>query len=796
MKLTTEWTGLFLYKYSILPPLLGFALGTILNEYVSEVWFLILAMGVIFGTLAIFFVNLRFLLLIPIGLLFASNPLLNQDAEIMNFIDTKVDIEGTLYKSPEQREYGSRIFLDTETVIREERREPANGRILITTGEFIEGLSYGDRVRVLNIELRGLRNFLNPGGFDFKNYYERQGIRASGFVEGEEYIISFGRDSSSNPVLHYIDKIRIRFASYVNNNFLFPESALLNAITVGYKGGIPQELRTEFSRAGVAHILAISGLHVGAVAVFFYFLLKFALSRSEYLLLGFQMPRVAAGLAIIPVFLYTALAGFSTSAVRAFIMISLYLISIVIGRDENKINTLGAAALIILIWHPWALFELSFRLSFSAVLGILLVHKFYPFKFATSRDKFYSLIKSTVAAGFVTLPLVVNSFGILPLVSIPANVILIPFVEFLIIPLGLISLFAFLISPYLAEPIISFNLILIDVVVFGIEKLTDIPYSYFTMPRLSPISWTLFIATGVALLLTGTLRKLKYVLPVLVVGFVVSSFISVSDKSPPGKVQVNILDAGPNRSAVFITLPEGKNMLIDGGYKRFGRSGYTERAVIAKYLLWRGVRNIDYLILTSTDKDHLRGVKYLLENFSVKNFWTNGDKLEGGVWEIIYERGIQWYNLLGYNLLGHDLLERPELPATAEYKLEIIKPGSDFKIKDTSLPYPIALKLTGPGLSLLTGEGLHLENVQISLLKLFGDELKSMVLYMPLIKTNDSLELFINTVSPEVFVTNVIDDLDLPAIDIPPSVFQTSVDGTVTIEGENNDLVIKNYTGD
>lgn len=592
-------------------------------------------------------------------------------------------------------------------------------------------------------------------------------------------------------MLHYIDRTRIRFATFVYSNFQSPENAVLNAITVGYKGGVPQELRTEFSQAGVAHILAISGVHVGAVAVFFYFLFKFAFSRSEYLLLRFQMPRVAAGLTIIPVFLYTAVAGFSTSAVRAFIMISLYLISIVIGRDENKINTLGAAALIILIWHPWALFELSFRLSFSAVFGILLVHRFYPFKFATLRDKLYSLIQSATAAGFATLPLVVNTFGILPIVSIPTNVILLPFVEFLIIPLGLISLFVFLISPYMAEPIISFNLILVDMVVFGIGKLTDLPYSYVTMPKLGALSWALFIAIGVALLPIGTFRKLKYFLPVLVIGFFVSAFISVSDNSPPGKVQVNILDAGLNRSAVFIKLPGGKNVLIDGGYKRFGRSGYTERAVIANYLLWRGVNSIDYLILTSIDKDHLRGVKYLLENFSVKNFWTNGDILEGRVWELIYERGIEWHDLLRYNVL-----KMPDRSSTTEYKLEIIKPGSEYKIMDTSLPYPIALKLIGPDLSFLTGEGLHLENVQKSLLSEEGVSLKSSVLYMPLIKTNDSLELFLNVVSPEVLVTNVVDDLELPPLKRPMSIFQTSVEGTVTIRQDNNDIKIKTYSSD
>ncbi len=786
MKLTTDRAGFFLYKYSILPPLLGFALGIVLNEYLVQVWMPILVMGAIFGVLAVFFVNLRFLLLIPIGLLFASSATLDQKSGITHFIDTKVAIEGTLYKSPEQREYGSRLFLDTKTVLTKEHSLPVQGKVIITSGDFIEGLANGDRVRVLDIELREIRNFQNPSGFDVKSFYERQGIRALGFVEGEEQIISFGRDSSASPLLHYIDRVRIRFASYVSKNFQFPETSVLNAITVGYKGGIPQELRTEFSKAGVAHILAISGVHVGAVAVFFYFLFRFALSRSEYLLLRFQMPRVVAGLTIAPVFLYTAIAGFSTSAVRAFIMISLYLISIVIGRDENKINTLGAAALIILIWHPFSLFELSFQLSFSAVLGILLVHIFYPFRFVTFRDKLYSLVKSALAAGFATLPFVVNTFGILPLVSIPANVILIPFVELLIIPLGLISLLTFLVSPHLAEPIISFNLLLIDMVVFGIGKLTELPYSYIIMPKLGAVSWTLFIASGFTVLVAGTYRKLKYVLPILVIGFFVSAIATTSDNSPDGGAEVNILDAGANRSAVFILLPEGKNMLIDGGYKRFGRSGYTERGVISQYLLSRGVRSIDYLILTSTDKDHLRGVKYLLENFSVKNFFTNGDKLEGGVWEIIYERGIEW----------HDILEITELPITSEYKLEIIKPEEDFKIIDTSLPYPIALKLRGPGLGFLTGEALHLETVQNNLIIKKGSSLESTVLYMPLLNTNDSLELFLATVSPEVLVTNSVDGLELPPIERLTSVFQTSKDGTVTIEQDKYNIEINTFNSE
>ena len=201
MKLTAEGLRLFLYKYSILPPLLGFTIGILLSEHISEPLITILVTGLIFGFLAIFFVHFRFLIFIPLGLLFASNPLLNQDTNIEHYINKKIDIEGTLYRSPEQREYGSRLYIDTDTVIVEGQLRHTSGKVIINSGEFIQALSYGDRLRVLGVELRGLRNFQNPGSFDLKSFYERQGIRASGFTDGEEYIISFGRASSTNPLL-------------------------------------------------------------------------------------------------------------------------------------------------------------------------------------------------------------------------------------------------------------------------------------------------------------------------------------------------------------------------------------------------------------------------------------------------------------------------------------------------------------------------------------------------------------------------------------------------------------------
>jgi len=425
MKLTQNSIKNLLNNHKIVLIVISFILGILLNEYLDSPWILVAITGLIGGIISLYFRDLRFLLFIPLGLVFSANSLVVSDSSILDYAGEKIDLEGVLYRSPESRGEGSRLYLDTDYIIREGLPEPVSGKVIIYSSENTSTLAYGDRIRLVDIKLKPIENFKNPGGFNLKKFYERQNIYARGFIDGENSIISFGLSRSYSPILYSIDRMRVKFGNFVRTGFQSPENQILNAITIGYKGGIPLAIRTEFSKSGVAHILAISGLHVGAVAIALFFLIKWLLKRSEYILLRFQVPRLAAGMTILPIFLYTAIAGFSTSTVRAFIMISLYLLSIVIGKEQYRINTLSAAALIILLWHPWSLFELSFQLSFGAVFAILLTHKFYPFKFATIKDKFYSLIKTTVAATLATFPLVANSFGILPLVSIPANLIIV-----------------------------------------------------------------------------------------------------------------------------------------------------------------------------------------------------------------------------------------------------------------------------------------------------------------------------------------------------------------------------------
>ncbi len=231
------------------------------------------------------------------------------------------------------------------------------------------------------------------------------------------------------------------------------------------------------------------------------------------------MPKLTAAITIFPVFIYMALAGFATPVVRAFIMAAVYLISIVIGRGENKLNTLAVAAFIILIWYPWALFELSFWLSSASVFGIIIINKLYPIRLNTFKDKFPSSVKVTLAASFATLPFIINSFGDFSVVSVPANPISVPLVELFIVPLGLVSFSCFLISKTLARFFVSADIFVIKSLLWGIGHLLKIPLSSLTVPFLSSVSSVFYATAAAAFLFKKSYPRLKFLFPVFILGF-------------------------------------------------------------------------------------------------------------------------------------------------------------------------------------------------------------------------------------------------------------------------------------
>ena len=142
---------------------------------------------------------------------------------------------------------------------------------------------------------------------------------------------------------------------------------------LGEQGNIPEEVKEHFILTGTAHLLAISGDQFGIVAFLSFSLLIWILKRSEFLLLSISVRKWAAGLTIPCIILYAFIAGGGISVIRAMIMLITFLLSILFGRERNLLHTLALAAFLILLFSPPSLFDVSFQLSFLAVLSILYV---------------------------------------------------------------------------------------------------------------------------------------------------------------------------------------------------------------------------------------------------------------------------------------------------------------------------------------------------------------------------------------------------------------------------------------
>ena len=221
-------------------------------------------------------------------------------------------------------------------------------------------------------------------------------------------------------------------------------AAILRALIIGDKSRLDPELRDSFTRVGVAHVLAISGLHIGLVALLAYGAWWWLLARSQYLLLMWSVPKLAASLTLPVVLLYAGLAGGSVSTLRAVIMVAVFLTARLLDREEEVFRSLALAALIVSLIWPGAVLDISFQLSFVAVLAIFL--GLYRFRiWRDNRDKardvglspwhrqlrrwagLYGLVSLSATVG--TLPLVATHFHTVPLVGFVANLLVVPFLE-------------------------------------------------------------------------------------------------------------------------------------------------------------------------------------------------------------------------------------------------------------------------------------------------------------------------------------------------------------------------------
>jgi competence protein ComEC len=391
--------------------------------------------------------------------------------------------------------------------------------------------------------------------------------------------------------------------------------AIIKALTIGDRLDIDDATNRLFLETGTSHILSVSGTHLGIIAGLFFFLIRLTLRRSYLLRLRGDDKRYAALMTIPFTFIYMLLTGAAIPTIRATIMVTLYLLAILFERERHPLNILALSALIILLIYPHSIFVPSFQLTFMSVLFLIIVgERFYPFvKIKCRLIKWtISSITMTLSAVVGTLPIVVYHFyGISPL-SFIHNLIAVPLLCMIAMPVALIGM----VIPY-GEHLLRFAGMLIGLNLDIMERL-NLWYIYPVIrPDLIEVMLYYQFVLGLIYL---SIRSVRIALIGLLIPAIVVTIIAEYNKRFNNSLCINMIDVGMGES-ILIEAPLGLRLLIDGGSNYSGTYDVGER-VITPILLSKKVLTIDYLINTHPHSDHIGGLSYILKHFKVKHLVT------------------------------------------------------------------------------------------------------------------------------------------------------------------------------
>lgn len=620
---------------------IAFLLGVISFQQFPELpplrWLLLLAAGVLLsGLLAALLAALlagsraapllRGLALLGAGLGWAAfrATLLLADGLPTHLEGVDLVAEGVVCSLPEEGGRRLRFQLDTERLIDGEEPIPFAGRLRLAWYDDPPPLHAGERWR-LTVRLKRPRGMANPGGFDYEAWLFQQGIRATGYVRGGGENRRLDARFGNAPV----QRVRERLKEGIDQTLgQAPLAGIILALAIGEQARMDPDDWEVLTATGTNHLMAISGLHVGMVAALGYLAALHGWRRSG-LLLRFPAPKAAAIGTFSAALLYSLLAGMSVPTQRTLVMIAVVSAALLAQRSLRPRDTLALAAWALLLFDPLAVLSPGFWLSFGAVALI-----FFGMGGRLGQGGLWwrwGRVQWLVAVGIT--PLLVLFFGTASISSPLANLVAVPWVSLVVVPVTLLGTLLVVPFPALGGPLLQLALWLIGLLwpllaalarwlpplglpepPFGALLLAFIGTAWLLAPR----GWP---ARGAALFL---------LLPAI---------FWRPERPGPGEAWLTLLDVGQGLAAVVET--EGHTLVYDAG-PRFGPSFDAGEAVVGPFLRHRGVKALDLLIVSHGGNDHIGGARSLTAALPVGAILTGVPDRIGWARAMPCLKGQQW----------------------------------------------------------------------------------------------------------------------------------------------------------
>jgi len=544
-----------------------------------------------------------------------------------------------LDRAPTKNETGVTLIARLSQFITARKgRQPACGLVRLSmASEDIPQLSPGDYF-IAKARISRISSLKNPGMFDYQQYLIQKNIWLKGWIASPLLIHKITPYSHSGNSFHFTrsaEKIRTKIGRFIDRTLPSPEASLYKAVLIGDRSAVPGIVSEQFKKSGTMHLLAISGLHIGILALFSLFIFRWTVNRFPRLLLLFPAWKSAALLTVFPLLFYALIAGFQPPVVRAVIMYVVVVAALLSNRQVHLFNTILLAAFLILAVSPDSLFSVSFQLSFAAVLTIML------FMRERSNIRNTALLPGCVSSCLVTgvkkilasslyistaaclgtLPLLLHFFNRVSLLSPLSTLIIGPLICFFVLPLGLAGCLLIIPFPAAAAWLFQTGGAVLHLVVHLNSFFASLPFAeiYFLSP-----SWTeifFYYLTLFSLLLARSFslsRKVAF-FPFC---FLLLFFMLYQSKTfSCNAAQITFLDVGQG-SATIARLPGGRVLLIDGGRKSLFHFDPGQE-IIAPFLWKNRILKVHDIIVTHPHADHFNGLYFILEHFMPERLWIS-----------------------------------------------------------------------------------------------------------------------------------------------------------------------------
>jgi|GEM_PF-425371 len=541
------------------------------------------------------------------------------------------------------------------------KRLPVNGGALLTINRTRSAPAtwlLGDRILV-SLTLKRFHNFNNPGGFDFVRHQAEQGLYARARLPDDRFLVKLAPAPESflfsfpQAVRSRLDRFRQEALFWLQSRLEPDTAAFFAALLLGYQNLLSKPWQEHLYRTGMTHLLSISGFHLGLVYLTTFWLMR-RLIRLVFpsLLHRVSDQHMALWPALLAAILYAFVSGFAVSPIwRSILMLVFCFGASCWYRSADSYTVLALSALVILLFDPNTLWQISFQLTFACMFALFSLYpRLQRFElsrnhpFFTERKLLQKLVHPfeeafwvSLAVNVTVLPLSIYYFYGISLAGFAANIILVPLVGFLVLPAGLLSLVLFALNEQVAFPMLEAGSWFLEFCQAIMAWLSNLSWAFFWVGAL-PVAGLVLFYTEVGILLSrlGWWKKAGLCAGTAGLALLFTSVGAMRDSAAKGdsqSLEAVIIDVSQGTS-VLVRFPGGEAMLVDGG-------GFLDdtfdvgRSVLAPFLWYTGIRRLDHVVLSHDHPDHRNGLRFILSHFDIGDYWESGitDKARDGASE-------------------------------------------------------------------------------------------------------------------------------------------------------------------